>query len=311
MFSHKSRKWWMGFSMIWIILFHTWEMEGGLKGYCDISFFDFFFSKGYLGVDVFFFLSVYGCSCSLRKHSLKKFYQNRFLRLFPIYPLYTLILVIIVAQYYGQPSWLMFVKQLTGLSIFTISHLHIEWYLPAIIIIYLLFPLIFKFCEVLQRNRCMFCITLLLFSLFVFVIDHVFISDFAYRIPIIIMGTISFFLLDEGSEQRLLVYYLIGATISFVMIKSVTLSCSLIVPLLLLAYSKSSIVLPFNRFFSFVGSHSLEIYLAQNLALDHFMSHTSILNPFVKFPICFLIIALGSCLLYYVQSVSMKLLMAK
>ena len=86
--SNNSRQWWMGFSMIWIILFHLWTLEGGVKNYVEINFFDFFFSKGYLGVDIFFFLSAYGCACSFSNNSWKRFYKNRILRLFPVYAIY-------------------------------------------------------------------------------------------------------------------------------------------------------------------------------------------------------------------------------
>ena len=302
--SHSSRKWWMGFSMIWIILFHLWMMKGGVKSYCNINFLDYFFRKGELGVDIFFFLSMYGCACSYCKNSLKKFFLNRFLRLFPIYPLYTIILIITFAQFYQQPLWQMFVKQITGLSTFRFCHLQIEWYIPALILVYALFPLLYKFSKLLQGNISLYCVTLLIFSLFVFVIDRIFISLFANRIAIIIIGTVTFFLLERNENRKLLVYYLIAAAISFLMINNITFSCSLIVPLLLLAYSKSGVILPFNSFFSLIGKHSLEIYLAQNLALDHFMRITSFLNPFIKFPLCILIIILGSCTLYYVQSLS-------
>lgn len=306
--SHNSRKWWMGFSMIWIILFHLWLMKGGVKSYCDIDFLDFFFRKGELGVDIFFFLSMYGCACSYCKNSLKKFYLNRFLRLFPIYPLYTIILIITFVQFYGQPFWQVFVGQITGLSTFTFSHFRIEWYIPALILVYALFPLLYKLSKLLQGNIYFYCVTILIFSLFVFVIDRIFIPLFAYRIPIIIIGTVTFFLLEKNESQKLLVYYLSAAAISFLMINNIILSCSLIVPLLLLAFSKSGVILPFNSFFSFIGKHSLEIYLAQNLALDHFMGNTSFQNPFIKFPLCILIIIIGSCTLYYIQSFSTMIL---
>ena len=106
--SKGNRKWWMGFAILWIITFHLWHLEGGLKSYINIDFFDFFFEKGYLGVDIFFFLSVYGCACSYSKNSLKRFYKNRFFRIFPIFPIYALVLSLLVSDFYHQPWWLLF-----------------------------------------------------------------------------------------------------------------------------------------------------------------------------------------------------------
>lgn len=296
----------MGFAMMWIMSFHFWHLDGGVKSYFNIDFLDFFFEKGYLGVDVFFFLSAYGCACSYCKNSLKRFYTNRLLRLFPIFPIYTLILVLFVSSYYHQPWWLMFVKQVTGLSTFTFSNLHIEWYMPAQVLVYALFPLVYAIVKTLHERTVLLLLVILVFSLFVFVIDRVLISDFAFRIPVIIFGTVTFFLLTEGNNQRLLRYYLVGALIAFLMINSMTLLCSLFLPLVLLAFSRTSLKLPFISFFSFIGEHSLEVYLAQNIALDHFMRFTSITNPLIKFPVCVIIIIIGSTLLYFVQSFSTK-----
>lgn len=306
--SHENRQWWMGLAMIWIIVYHLWISDGGLKSYINIDFLDFFFSKGYLGVDIFFFLSAYGCACSLSKNSLRTFYRNRFFRLFPIYIVYTIILVLILCGYYRQTWWLMFVKQVTGLSTLTLGRLQVEWYMPAQILVYVLFPIIYKLAKMIHKNAVSFFLVVLFFSIFVFVIDRIFISNFAYRIPIIIIGTVTYFLLAKNNNQRLLLYYLMGGLIAFLSINSVILFSSLTLPLLLYAFSKCDLHLPLKRGVSFIGKHSLEIYLAQNFALDHFLGKMSVVNPLVKFFECAMIIILGSCLLYYIQFLSSKFL---
>lgn len=295
----------MGFAMLWIVLFHMWCLDGGLKSCINIDFLDFFFSKGYLGVDIFFFLSAYGCACSLSKNSLVKFYRNRFFRIFPIFFIYTIALVLVISKYYHQPWWLMFIKQISGFSTLTFSHLHVEWYMPAQILVYALFPVIYKIAGIIRRNSVLFFCVILFFSLFVFIIDRLFISNFAYRIPIIIIGAVTFFLLKDykcDNNHLLLKFYVMSAIIAFIMIDSVTLFCSLTLPLILYAFSKCDFVLPCKRFFCFVGKHSLEIYLAQNFALDHFMGKTTIGNPLMVISLCITIIIIGSCVLYYIQN---------
>lgn len=304
--SQNSRQWWMGFSMIWIILFHLWEMKGGLKGYVGINFFDFFFSKGYLGVDIFFFLSAYGCACSFDKNSWKRFYKNRILRLFPIYAIYVYLLVSIYGHNFSHERWVVFLFQITGLSSLTWSHTHIEWYLPAQILVYAFFPLIYLLSRILQQKIKYFFVVILGLSLFAFLIDRVFISDFALRFPIIIFGAITFFIISRRNEKKILQFYLCGAVIAFLMIRNTTLACSLTIPLLLYSVSGCNMKLPFKKQISFIGKHSLEIYLAQNLALDHFMRYTSVTNIVLKFLLIALIITTGSFILHFVQRYSVK-----
>lgn len=187
------------------------------------------------------------------------------------------------------------------------SSLWIEWYMPSLMLVYALFPLIFRLADALHKRMIWFFVVILLFSVFAFVTDQIFISNFALRLPIIIIGCVTYFLLLKDNHQRLLAYYLIAAAIAFLMIPNVGLLCSLMLPLILLAYSGSGLQLPFNRFFCFIGEHSLEIYLAQNLALDHFMGKGGIDNPVIKFPLCIAIIIVVSCLLYFLQHYSSQL----
>lgn len=74
-----------GFSALLIVFHHLGNrgipfassMPFGLN-----LFIDFVFSKAYVGVDIFVFLSAVGLYYSMDKHSVKTFYYNRFIRFF-------------------------------------------------------------------------------------------------------------------------------------------------------------------------------------------------------------------------------------
>ena len=60
----------MGFAIMWVFLFHV----GGI----GVPWIDTFCSKGYLGVDIFFFLSGWGLCYSLSKDpNITQFYKRR------------------------------------------------------------------------------------------------------------------------------------------------------------------------------------------------------------------------------------------
>ncbi len=72
---------WMGIATLAILLFHIGQNESSHIVHKGIN---FIFSKGSIGVNIFFFLSGYGLANSFNKNSLKVFYFNRFKRLYPM-----------------------------------------------------------------------------------------------------------------------------------------------------------------------------------------------------------------------------------
>lgn len=104
----------------------------------------YFSSIGYGGVDIFLFLSGFGLLCGFDKNNrIKRFYLKRFIRIYPIY-LFIIIVASILAQEYNPI--LIFVKSL-GIGYylqFITNDNWYEWYIPTILLFYLLFLLIYK-----------------------------------------------------------------------------------------------------------------------------------------------------------------------
>lgn len=289
----------MGFSILWVILFH-FCLYGNLLRFAPLN---LLFGKGYLGVDVFFLLSSYGLCHSFTKNSIPEFYRNRFFRLFPVYPLFLFLLLLMYGATFTFPSWKIFIFQITGLSCFI--DMDIEWYIPALILLYVLFPLIYKSIEICFA-KCRLAIFIVL-SLLVALCPHL--SGFVnghlvMRLPIIVVGVVTFFALRNNDIRFLILTYVLCFAIGFCFqLFSDKLELSLMLPLFLLGVSMLyGLSIPSLRLLTFCGKHSLELYLAQNLALNHFYA-TSDMSFVMKTGVTAGIIVVGSVILWGVQEV--------
>ena len=113
--------------MICIMLYHqTWINSG--------AFFSWMQMIGYIGVEVFLFISGFGITHSLKKNTLEQYYKNRVTRLLPA----CLTFGILKIGFSFIPS--MPPIQNIFLDLFSLS----QWYIYAITIYYLLAPFIYK-----------------------------------------------------------------------------------------------------------------------------------------------------------------------
>lgn len=128
----------MGFAALWILIFHEWLavldkttvfgwVEGGIK------------RLGYAGVDVFFFISGMGLYNSMRKSGTGGFYLRRLKKL--AVPVLTLGLLKILFD--GWPL-LKVLSGITGWDFYLHSVYAFPWYIPAVISVYIVFPLYFR-----------------------------------------------------------------------------------------------------------------------------------------------------------------------
>lgn len=72
---NKNRSFFMGVSMLAVLLFHAYIAWGGL----------FIFKYGFIGVDSFLFLSGYGLCFFYKKNSIWSFWLRRLKRIMPKY----------------------------------------------------------------------------------------------------------------------------------------------------------------------------------------------------------------------------------
>lgn len=75
-FISKNRTYLMGIAMILVVIYHAFSCVYNPIGVLNI---------GYVGVDIFLFLSGFGLASSFEKNKISNFYKNRFTRIYPIY----------------------------------------------------------------------------------------------------------------------------------------------------------------------------------------------------------------------------------
>lgn len=146
-FGKEHRFYLMGISIIWIVLFHIYlyyiSVVEAYPWWISI------FCEGYLGVDIFFFLSAYGLSVSIEKNSVARFYKNRAMRIIPANILFLITLFTIFQRECPLDRILIQgICQLTGISLFKYPEFFstgfsFDWFTPAIILTYIFFPVAF------------------------------------------------------------------------------------------------------------------------------------------------------------------------
>lgn len=171
----------MGFATIWVMLFH-------FKANMFIAPLNSFSSIGYGGVDIFLFLSGFGLFFGYEKHkSLGQFYYRRFIRIYPLY-FFVIILCSLLADEYNMINILL---KSTGLGYYLpfIPNASYEWYVPTIILFYLLFPILHKLLKVnVKKYGFLFiCIGLTITAILIALQRGTIILTTS-RIPIFILG---------------------------------------------------------------------------------------------------------------------------
>ena len=186
----KYRSQIMGFAALWIFFFHVRNEAVVFQNVPVLKDIDtFFVNIGFCGVDIFLFLSGWGMYHAVNRHSLTVFYKRRYRRL--VFPF--LVSCIFLAFNY---KWglLRFVKAVTGWTFMTKDVYEVIWFIPAISILYLFFPL---YRRLFDKASCKYVFTVAAVALwFALAVAGTLLSDrtdiylFVNRIPVFIIGVL-------------------------------------------------------------------------------------------------------------------------
>lgn len=283
-FISKYRSAFMGLAIFWIFFYHT-----GV----DIPVFREIFALGWMGVDIFFFVSGFGLCASLeRNKSTKKFFIRRFSRIIPTWWIVLALMAIfgMIAGLKGFPtSGKDYFYWFTGCGWWT-GNCNFEWYIPTLIVFYFLAPafsrLTIKALVILTVSFALAAILLGYLSIF----KHIYMSY--SRLPIYIYGFICYKYWKQGNVLRLDIWLplaLIGSLLFCVgmYVKSTDVILGLtiarifiplfIVPMLYIMSKIIGALRPLESAFSFLGLISLEIYLIHiNHESSHFIMTTAL-----------------------------------
>ena len=180
----------MGIAALSIYFFHAWipiTLEPQESSVICLSFLERFLKEnGFLGVDIFFFLSGIGLTFAVEKVSLPRFYYRRIRRI--ILPFVTVGIIRGIVQNWG---WSLIIRNITGFNFFTKDVNAFLWFVPAILTFYLFFPAYYKLFTKVQ-NKILFTAGVIMIWLLVSTI----IKDtargdlfgFTNRIPVFVIG---------------------------------------------------------------------------------------------------------------------------
>ena len=180
----------MGIAALWILCFHAWIPVTPSYTPDNFRFFSFLerYIKtiGYVGVDIFLLLSGLGLTYAIKKSSLIKFYYRRLKRI--VLP--SLVVFIFLWKVFGW-STLEFFQNISGYSFYFKNADGTLWFVPAIVTLYLLFPLYFKLFSK-AKNKFIFTAAVItiwfIASLLLKDIMRTDLYGFTNRIPVFLIG---------------------------------------------------------------------------------------------------------------------------
>lgn len=289
----KHRSALMGCAILWVMLYHLLGQDK-----CN-SYGMAFFSLGHGGVDIFFFLSGMGLTYTyydklVDKRKIIEYIKKRITKILPTYLLVIIITCLAHSRSLNDILW-----EISCVG-FWIGKPYYDWYIPSLLILYLLFPL-YVYCS----HRKGIIKTTLLFIILGLLLTCVLIASwkgtpilFFSRIPIFFIGNLIGYLLSHRLEvinikKKYYVLIILTSIIIFfgelyltmhldaVFLRKSSLHhlpFALIIPgmLLLISYvfekiKSFTIGTFFTTSLSFVGSISLETYLCHmSLRYDPF-----------------------------------------
>ena len=267
----------MGLACIWVVFHHF----NNYMLFPDALWPLHIFSKyGNAGVDIFLFLSGIGLYFAFRKDNVRlgEFYYKRIVRLMLPYILLCVPYYIWVELYLKEGSFWLNVTQLS----FPLSNMVTTWYIPTMLVFYLLFPLIYKLqnTKKVENPTALVIILSLGYALFLLVVKNVFPTFYA-NTEIALVRFLIFFVgcyfgrtvYEKKVFSSAVVAAAVAYVIMFIILRQTTALSNywvrlgygpLAIALCVLAvcvlgwFKESNILLSVLRFF---GNRSLEIYL--------------------------------------------------
>ncbi len=260
----NQRYFFMGIAMISVVLYHAYCAVPQL-GVLSL------FKRGYIGVDIFLFFSGLECAISFSRNSFVQYIKNRIKRIMPLYWIWAIVHLIgfcIIAQY--APKIIDIIGLFTALSYYGLGEIRANWYLSALLSLYLLLPIFFY---VARWSKFFFPLSCYVGAYVTIRYFHPvwYYDAFISRIPIFILGICmaSLYLDNRRLPQWAICasvcmcfagFYLLLVNYAFL---GTALLCPLIIFLLCMLPQKLNEWRPL----SYIGEHSLEIFIANCWAM--------------------------------------------
>lgn len=295
-----------GLATIFVVFFHTYDME------FNFDFLNVIRDSGNIGVEIFLFLSGVGLFQSMKSsRSLKEFYKRRFLRITP-----AIIITALIKQLFLSNATV--TQKIVNLTI--LLFLRVGWYFGFIVILYILFPIIYKF-TIRYREKFILLLTVL-DVLGCLVLSRINMEFYTYtylmltRIPIFLVGTLFGLYVYEDieiSRKWIILDYivLVAACIAVACLYGFPgyqylqpiIYYFLSVSLILAVANKNifSLLRHVEKGLVWIGNYSMEIYLVYETiwSLCNQYIKALISNPWIYFGMVFGITIISAIILKY------------
>ena len=290
-FGNENRKVYMGLAMIWIIGYHFYLVHSDFINHYLFPI-KFFFRNGYVGVDIFFILSAFGLCYSWERSSVTCFYKKRFIRIIPLYLVFLVLCKFLLKADFSY--WDVFL-QITSLSVLNTPYTHTqgingEWFVPAIINLYVIFPVLFNLVRYLNKRFSVYGAYIVsMCSILASGGASSFISpNYIMRLPIIVAGILAYLCIMENNKRKLLqIFVFMAIFYLFVERKNIMLS----VPLPLILFTLNELKFKINiKWLCFIGSISFELYLAHVIPMNFIQNYNIAISALIML-ICTAVIA--------------------
>lgn len=193
----------MGIASIWVFVFHAWisvfpePQTQFLQTMADIEL--FVRKLGYTGVDTFLLLSGMGLTYAIKKEPLLKFYYRRIRKV--ILPFAVAAVISFFVMGWDTAT---FVGNITGFNFYA-KHINCFcWFVPAIITLYLFFPLYWKVFDKVSNKFVVTGFALLIWLMLTFLFSGTIRYDlfgFTNRIPVFLIGILFGYIAQNKSSK--------------------------------------------------------------------------------------------------------------
>ncbi|MCR5313385.1 MAG: acyltransferase family protein [Bacteroidaceae bacterium] len=171
----SQRSFLMGIAILLILIYHAFNFIYNPLWRLNI---------GYVGVDIFLFLSGFGLSRSYEKHSLPVFYFHRIRN---VYPLYIICVTIVYAILYNVWTIEDYLNNILTLGYYIDFGIHrFDWFLESLFTLYFIFPVIYYLSS--TRLTGLFICFLAVYAVLTLTELNWWYDCLIARIPIFLMG---------------------------------------------------------------------------------------------------------------------------
>lgn len=259
----------MGIAMIWIMMIHF--------DFTQLTPLGFISQFGFLGPDLFLFVSGFGLFFSLDKNNnLYEYFKKRIIRVFPTY----YILGIIPSVVFYKDTLFDYLYRYTTIGFWN-NDLYGDWYIPSAIMLYLWAPFIKKLFDK-KLFLILYLLSIITIFLSFYLVDKDSIIDrphfsFLHRIPSFLFGMTCAYWLKTGTVLK---YYYIIVLLGLPLCAylyphhhqiynyknfSLTFLLPLVIVIFCLFLKRCIRIKILNVILSKIGEASLEIYLIQGI----------------------------------------------